>query len=49
MQNTTPTRRITVNGKVLTYKQTAQFEKFMAESETFRANFVRLAKESGIL
>jgi hypothetical protein len=38
-------RRIVVNGKLLTYKQTAQFEKFM-QDEDFRARFSRLAAEA---
>lgn len=37
--------RIAVNGKILTFKQSRQFEKFMAESETFQKRFTELASQ----
>jgi hypothetical protein len=36
--------RIAVNGKILSWKQSRQFEKFMAESETFRQRFMELSQ-----
>lgn len=38
--------RIAVNGKILSWKQSRQFEKFMAESDTFRQRFSELAQEN---
>lgn len=44
MDNITSGRRIMVNGKLLTYKQTALFEKLMQESETFPKRFAELSE-----
>lgn len=40
------TGRIAVNGKILTHKQSRQFEKFMAESETFQKRYMELSQET---
>lgn len=37
-------RRIVVNGKLLTYKQTALFEKLIRESDTFQKRFMELSE-----
>lgn len=39
------TGRIAVNGKILSWKQSRQFEKFMAESPEFRQKFLELSQE----
>lgn len=38
-----------VNGKLLSEKQTRQFEYLSKNSETFRKRFIELAKEEGIV
>lgn len=37
--------RLAVNGKILTIKQSRQFEKYMAESDTFRQKFMELSNQ----
>lgn len=43
MDKVTSGRRIMVNGKLLTYRQTALFEKLMKESETFPKRLAELS------
>jgi hypothetical protein len=46
---TTAGRRMMVNGKLLSEKQTRQFEYLSKNSETFRKRFLELAAEEGIV